>query len=73
MKTFTINREHPASAVTPAEALEPKPESPAEHYTHRIILNVFGKSFELTHKVELREITKGGPTKVIEMPGRRAI
>jgi hypothetical protein len=51
MKTLRINREHPASAVRPAEPLEPKPESPAEHYTHRIILNVFGKRFELTHRV----------------------
>jgi hypothetical protein len=62
-----------ASLASAASLPKRKPESPAEHYTHRIILNVFGKRFELTHRVDLREITKGGPAKVIEMPARRAI
>jgi len=35
-------------------------------------MNVCGKRFELTNRVEVREITKG-PAKVIEMPRRRAI
>jgi hypothetical protein len=39
---------------------------------HKIMMNVFGRRFELTSRVEVRRITKG-PALVIEMPRRRAI
>lgn len=72
MKHVTINRRNPAPVERPAAELTPRPDPPAERYTHQIILNVFGKRLEFTHHVEVREITRG-PAKVIEMPVRAAI
>jgi len=37
-----------------------------------MIMNVFGKRFELTSHVEVRAVTKG-PAMVIEMPRRQAM
>lgn len=62
-------RKDPASAKRSVEAPMPRPDPPDERYTHRVIMNVFGKRFEFTSHVESREITKG-PAKVIEMPKR---
>jgi hypothetical protein len=59
-------------AEVPAEELTPRPDPPAEHHTHRVIMHIGRKRYELTSRVELREITKG-PAKVIEMPERPAI
>jgi hypothetical protein len=44
---------------------------PAERRKHKVIMNVFGKRFELTHYVEMREIPNE-PGKVIEMLKRPA-
>jgi hypothetical protein len=68
LKTVTINRRNPASA----KGVTPPPDPPAAGCTQRIVMNVFGKRFELTSRVEVRPITKG-PAIVIEMPRRRAI
>jgi hypothetical protein len=64
------NRRNPASAKRSVEALMPRPDPPDERYTHRVMMNVFGRRFELTTHLESREITKD-PAKVIEMPRRR--
>jgi hypothetical protein len=72
MKKVTIDRKDPASVEEPVAELMPRPEPPAERHTHKIMMNVFGRRFELRSHVEVREITKG-PAKVIEMPGRTAI
>jgi hypothetical protein len=72
MRNVEINRRKPGAAKAPTEDLTPPPDPPAEHYTHRMILNVFGKRFELTSHVEVRAVTKG-PAMMIEMPRRRAI
>ena len=72
MKKVTIDRRNPASAKGPVEELTPPPDPPAERRAHRVIMNVFGKRFELTSHVEVREITKG-PARVIAMPRRPAI
>jgi hypothetical protein len=71
-KEVTINRRKPALSGKPVEELTPTPDPPAERRAHRIIMNVFGKRFELTSLVEVRAIKKG-PAKVIEMPRRPAI
>jgi len=71
MKTVTISRRNPASAREPVAELKPPPAPPAERHKHKVILNVFGRRFELTSHVEVREITKG-PATVIEMPRRPA-
>ena len=72
MKKITIDRRDPASLEEPVPALTPPPDPPAERRTHRVIMNVFGRRFELTSYVEVREITKG-PARVIEMPRRPAV
>ena len=72
MKHVTINRKNPASQEARVEQLTPRPDPPAEHSTHKIIMNIFGKCFELTRHTEVRVLSKG-PAKVIQMPSRRAI
>ena len=72
MKKATIDRKDPASVEKPVAELMPPPEPPAERHTHKIMMNVFGRRFELRSHVEVREITKG-PAKVIEMPRRPTI
>jgi hypothetical protein len=72
MKKVTIDRKDPASVKKPVAELMPPPAPPAERHTHKIMMNVLGKRFELTSCVEVRRITKG-PAIVIEMPRRRAI
>jgi hypothetical protein len=72
MKNVTIDRKDPASAEELVEELTPSPDAPVERYKHSVIMNVFGKRFELTSYVEAREIKKG-PAQVIEMPRRPAI
>ncbi|MGA2716942.1 MAG: hypothetical protein ABSG41_27970 [Bryobacteraceae bacterium] len=72
MKHVTIDRKNAASAEVPVEELTPQSGPPAERYTHRIVLNVFGKRFELTRHTAVRVISKG-PAKVIEMPIRTTI
>jgi hypothetical protein len=67
VKKVTSKRKS-ASSLKPVEALTPTPD-PAERAVHRIIMNVFGKRYELRSHVEVRAITKG-PVKVIEMPRR---
>lgn len=71
MKKVTLIRRNRASAKGASQATPP-PDPPAERYTKRIVMNVFGKRFELTSRVEVHRITKG-PAIVIEMPRRRAI
>jgi hypothetical protein len=72
MKNSSINRKAPALAEVPAQELTLRPDQPTEHYTHRVVMHIGRKRYELTSRVELREITKG-PAKVIEMPDRPAI
>jgi hypothetical protein len=72
LKNLTINRRNRASAKGASQAVTPPPDPPAERYTKRIVMNVFGKRFELTSRVEVHRIAKG-PAIVIEMPRRRAI
>ena len=72
MKKVTINRRDSASMEEPVAKLTPLPGPPPEWYMHKIMMNVFGRRFELTSRVEVRRITKD-PTIVIEMPRRRAI
>lgn len=72
MKKVTIDRKDPASVQEPVARFVPPPEPPAERYTHKIMMNVFGRRFELRRHVEIREITKG-PAKVIEMQRRPTI
>ena len=62
---YTLRRDCAARSVE--EGLTPQSDPSAERYTHRTVLNVFGKRFELTRHVAVREITSG-PAKVIEMP-----
>jgi len=35
----------------------PRPDPPAEGYTNKVVMNVSGKRFELTCRVEAREST----------------
>jgi hypothetical protein len=72
MKKVTVDRKDPASVREPVAELMPSPELPAERHTHKIMMNVFGRRFELRSHVEVREITKG-PAKVIEMPRRPTV
>jgi hypothetical protein len=69
MKNVTIDRRKSAPPRTSLEKSAPSP--PTERYTHKVIMNVCGKRFELTSNVKVREITKG-PAIVIEMPRRGA-
>ena len=62
----------PALAEAPILELTPQPDPLAGYSTHRIIVNIFGTRYEITSRVEMRQITKG-PAKVIEMPGHPAI
>ena len=69
MKHVRIDRKKPTLAAATVEELTPRSDPSADHYTHKVIMNVFGKRFELTRYTELRVITSG-PAKVIEMPTR---
>ena len=40
----------------PVQELVPQPNPPAERDTHKIIMNVFGKRYELTRHTEVRLI-----------------
>jgi hypothetical protein len=68
VKKAVISRRKP-SPKKPVAELTPTPDPPAERAVHKIIMNVFGKRYELRSHVEVRAITKG-PAKVIEMPRR---
>ena len=69
MKSMTINRRKSAPA---RGTVKKSTQPPRAERQHKIIMNIFGKRFELTNHVEVRQIRKG-PAKVIEMPRRRAI
>jgi len=72
MKNITINREKSELAEVPVEASPPRSDPPVERHTHKVVLNVGRKRFELTRHVDVREITKS-PARVIEMPNRPAL
>ena len=72
MKYVRIDRKKPTPAAATVEELTPRSDPPADHYTHKVIMNVFGKRFELTRHTEVRVITRG-PAKVIDMPIRPPI
>lgn len=72
MKHVRIDRKNTTPVAAAVEELTPQSEPPAAHYTHKIIMNVFGKRFELTRHTEVRVITRG-PAKVIVMPIRPPI
>jgi hypothetical protein len=67
MKRRSGKKKNSAPPEMPLAELVPRPNPPAERNTHKIILNVFGKRYELTRHTEVRLLTKG-PAKVIEMP-----
>ncbi len=67
MKRLTINRRNAPLAKTSIEELPRPADRPAERHAHRIIMNIGGKRFELTTRMEVREMKKG-PAKVIQMP-----
>jgi hypothetical protein len=71
MKKVGSEPKGPASGKDAVVELTP-PDPPDERHTHKVIMNVFGRRFELTSYVEVREIKKG-PAKVIEMPRLPAI
>jgi hypothetical protein len=58
MKIVPINGRKSAPARTSVEELTPPP--PAERYMHKIVMNVFGRRFELKSHVEVREIRRPG-------------
>jgi len=68
MKRNITDSENPALAKGPVEESAPQ-RPPVKHYTQRVVLNICGKRFEVTHRAEVREVSKG-PAKVIEMPKR---
>jgi len=65
MKRSQINREGDKGRQRVSAAAR----AAVERHTHRIIMNVFGKRFELTHYVQIRELRKR-PAEVIEMTRR---
>ena len=69
MKDTTMKSGSRASAEVPIQQLLPQPDLPAERYTHTVVMNVFGRRFELIQHMEVREI-KRGPAKVSQMPTR---
>jgi hypothetical protein len=71
MKRTSTNPNNGAPAAKDVKELVPQPEPPAGRRKHKVIMNVFGKRFELTHYVEMREIPRE-PGTVIEMPKRTA-
>jgi hypothetical protein len=72
MKKVRLGRRDPASVAEFFAKLPPPPEPAAEHHSHKIIMNVFGRRFELRSHVKICEITKG-PAKVIDMPRRPTV
>ena len=71
MEDFTTNADKPASKKGPMKELTPRPDPSGEGYASEVLMNVGRQRFELTVRVELREI-KRGPAEVIQMPGRSA-
>jgi hypothetical protein len=69
MKRSTTGGKKTASEEVPVQELVPQLHPSAECYRHKMILNVFGKRYELTRYTEVRVLTNG-PAKVIEMPIR---
>ena len=69
MKRTSTNPKNAAPATV--KELVPQPEPPAKRHTSKIIMNVFGTRYELTHHMEARQI-RNEPGKVIEMPTRPA-
>ena len=65
MRYAMIDRNKTAAAQGLVEESTAQPDPPAEPCTHKIIMNISGRRFELTSYVEVREITRG-PAKVIE-------
>jgi hypothetical protein len=72
MKRLTINRRNAHLVKTSIEELPLPSDRPAERHAHKIIMNIGVKCFELTTRVEVREIGKD-PAPVIEMPIRPTI
>lgn len=72
MKHVRIDRKRTKLTAATVEELTPRSDPAADRYTHQIIMNVFGKRFELTRHTEVRVITRG-PAKVIAMPIRPPI
>ena len=72
MKHVRIDRKKPTPAAATVGELTPRSDPPGDHYTHKVIMIVFGQRFELTRYTEVRVITSG-PAKVIEMPTRPPI
>lgn len=68
MKRIARERKDSESAKGTVEALAPRTDPPAAGATHKVIMHVGSKRFELACRVEIREIPRA-PAKVIEMPG----
>ena len=68
MEDFKTDAENRKSKKGPVEELTPRPDPPGKGYANKILMNVGRQRFELTVRVELREI-KRGPAEVIQMPG----
>lgn len=68
MKNLNIDRANRPAEVT-VEQLAPQSDPSAVRRTHRIVLTIGGKRYELTHHTEVREIMRG-PATLTEMPGR---
>ena len=68
MENFKTDDDNPASRKGHVEELTPRPDPFGEGYASKVLMNVGRQRFELTVRVELREI-KRGPAEVIQMPG----
>ena len=71
MENFKTDDDNPASRKGHVEELTPHPDPPDKGYTSKTFMHVGRQRFELTVRVELREI-KRGPAEVIQMPGSSA-
>lgn len=67
MKRNMTERKNPESATASVQELTPHPDPPAAGATHRVMMHIGRKRFELACRVEIREIPRA-PAKVIEMP-----
>jgi hypothetical protein len=68
----TITPKNSACEKPPVQELVPQPDTPAERHTHKIVMNVFGKRYEITRHTEVRLLAKR-PAKVVQMPIRPTI
>jgi hypothetical protein len=68
MEQNMTDSEKPALTKGPVEESAPQ-RPPVKHYTQRVVLDICGRRFEVTHRAEVREVSKR-PAKVIEMPKR---